>query len=247
MEFAPVAIAIAFFAAMAQGLTGFGFALVLVPLLSLFFDPRATVAVSITLGLATKIPLLYFDRRHIQWRLIAPLTVAAFAGIVIGARLALLADPRFLRVGIAVTVIVAAVLMLGNFRWRVGASRAATAAVGFVSGILTGSTSMGGPPVALFGVNQAWAKESMRGNLVAYFTLTSLFTTSVFVVLSGVGDDVWRLDALMLPGIVAGLFLGNALYQRVKAEALYRVVVLFVLGTGVVGLVTGLGALVGPT
>lgn len=245
MDLALAAIAVAFLAALAQGLTGFGFALVLVPLLSLFNDPKATVAVSITLGLATKLPLLLWDWRHIQWGAIAPLTFAAFAGIALGARLALLADPRWLRLGIALTVIVAATLMLANVRWRARATALATASVGFVSGLLTGSTSMGGPPVALFGVNQAWAKESLRGNLVAYFTFTSLFTTVVFVLLGGVTEEVLRLDALMLPGIAGGLILGNALYRRVEAAMLYRVVVLFVLGTGVIGLVTAVATLVG--
>ncbi len=243
MEFVVSVLLIGFLASLAQGLTGFGFALVLVPLLSLIYDPRAAVVVSITLGLATKIPLLYWDYRHVQWRLLAPLVAGALAGIVGGARLVVLTDPNLLRLGIALTVLVFATIMLFNVRVQIKTTNLAVGLVGLLSGVLTGSTSMGGPPVVLFGVNQMWAKRSLRANLVAFFSASSLFTMANFAAMGVVTEDVLRLDLVMLPGVVVGLLVGNAIYGRMEQVVLYRAVILFVIGTGVLGLVSSLQAL----
>lgn len=248
MDFAVLAIlsvTIAFLAALAQAVTGFGFALVIVPLTSLYLDPKVAIAVSLTLGIFNRVPLLIYDRNHVQWRLIAPMAGGAFVGIILGTQLVIWADPRFLRLAIAITVFFLATLLLFNFRWRIGRQGLATAGVGLISGVLTGSTTMGGPPVALFGVNQLWAKESLRANMVAYSTLTFLMTFTMFATLGIITEEVLRLDALMLPGVVLGLLVGNAAFKRVPREVVYRLVVLLVMGSGIVGVVSSLAAVLG--
>ena len=58
MELLLLASAITFLAAFAQTVTGFAFALILVPLLSLVYPPKVVVMMSLTLGLLTRPPLL---------------------------------------------------------------------------------------------------------------------------------------------------------------------------------------------
>ena len=45
---------------------------------------------------------------------------------------------------------------------------------GFISGILHSSTTMSGPPVALFLASQGTKKEEFRANLTAYFFIFSI-------------------------------------------------------------------------
>ncbi len=235
MDFTFASLLVAFLASLAQGVTGFGFALILVPLLSLVYDPKAVVLISLSLGLLTKIPLLIVDRRHIQWRVIAPLVGVTLVGNTLGAQVILSADQALLRLGIGVLVVVLSALLLLDFRWQIKREWLATAVVGLVSGFLTGSTSMGGPPVVLFGVNQAWAKESLRANLVAFFTISALFTTALLAASGALTREILLLDAYMLPGIAVGLWVGNFAFRRVPRVLLYRGIVLFVLVTGLFG------------
>ncbi len=90
---------------MALAMTGFGFNLVLVPLLSLIYDPKATVVLALTVGLAVKAPLFLKLHKLVQPRVIAPLTLASFVGSIGGSRLILYADPSLLRVIIGATVL----------------------------------------------------------------------------------------------------------------------------------------------
>lgn len=236
LDFLAPALAIAFLAAVAQGITGFGFGLVLVPLLSAVYDPKAVVVVSLTLGFLTKLPMLVYDRRFVQWRMIAPLVLAAFVGNAVGTRVILYADPAVLRLIIGATVVVLATLLLRDYRWRIRRERLATIAVGLTSGVLTGSTSMGGPPVVLFGVNQLWAKESLRANLVAFSTLTFLFSAVLLATSGVVTREIASIDLALLPAVAVGLVIGNHAFQRAPRALLYRAVVLFVLVTGLYGI-----------
>lgn len=238
MEFYASVFVIAFFAGASQGLTGFGFSLILVPLLSLIYDPKAAVMVSLTLGLVSKVLLLIQDWRHVQWRLLAPLVLAALVGNAAGTRVILYADSTVLHLVIGITVVVIAALLLFDFRVKLRREKVATVLVGLVSGALIGSTSMGGPPVVLFGINQAWAKQSLRANMIAYFTITFVFTSALLAFSGALTRDIMLTDAVMLPSMVVGLYAGNLAFHRAPRDLLYRVAILFVIATGIVGVYT---------
>lgn len=239
MEFLAAISVIAFLAAAAQAITGFGFALVLVPLLSLVYDPKAAVIVSLTLGMLSKLPLFLPHARLVRPAVLAPLTLAAFVGIYFGTRLLIYADPSLVRVLIGITVIILCIPLFFDLRWRVKRERLATMLVGLVSGSLTGSTSMGGPPVVLFGVNQNWPRETFRANLLAYFIITNLFTLTLIAQAGVITRDVLLTDAKMIPGLVLGLLVGNTVFHRVPTQVFQRVIVLFVVATGVIGVYSG--------
>ncbi|MHB1415223.1 MAG: sulfite exporter TauE/SafE family protein [Chloroflexota bacterium] len=236
MDFIASGLAIAFLAAVAQAVTGFGFGLVLVPLFSLIYDPKAVVMISLSLGFLSKLPILWQDRKFVQLPVIAPLTIAALIGNLAGTQALVYADSSFLRLGIGATVVILSTLMLFNRRWHIKREGLATAVVGFVSGTLTGSTSMGGPPVVLFGVNQAWAKESLRANMTAFSTLTFVFSAALLAISGALTPEIMRLDAVLVPGVALGLFSGNFAFRRAPRGLLYRAIILFVIGTGFVGI-----------
>jgi uncharacterized protein len=243
LDFTFAAPAIAFLAAIAQGVTGFGFGLVLVPLFSVAYDPKAAVAVSLSLGFLSKLPILWVDRRHVQWRLIAPLTVSSLVGNLAGTQVLIFASGAALRLSIGLIVVVLSTLLLFNYRLRIKREGLATVLVGLISGTLTGATSMGGPPVVLFGVNQRWAKESIRANMVALSTLTFGFSAGLVAASGAFTPQLLRLEALMLPAVAVGLFLGNLAFRRAPRQLMYRVIILFVIATGIVGAWGGATAL----
>src|SRR3970282_2886917 len=78
------AAAIAFLAAACESLTAFGFALVMVPLLSLAWEVKPAVVTSTLLGTALLLPLLYEVRGHVRFGWVAPLLIGSFAGIPAG-------------------------------------------------------------------------------------------------------------------------------------------------------------------
>ncbi|MEJ2690257.1 MAG: sulfite exporter TauE/SafE family protein, partial [Deltaproteobacteria bacterium] len=74
-------------AAFTQGVTGFGSALVAVPLLSLFMDIRTVVPLSILYGLIVTLFLTYRMRRHVDRKRLLPLIIGCLPGIAVGCSL----------------------------------------------------------------------------------------------------------------------------------------------------------------
>lgn len=244
LDFAAACLVVVL-ASAAQAVTGFGFALVLVPLLALVYDPRLVVVVSISLGLVCKLPLLLASWRRVQLLRIAPLALAAVVGTFFGTQLLLRVDPDVLRLALGCVVVLLASPMLLDFRRPVVRERLASLGVGFASGVLGGATSMGGPPVVLLGVNQGWAKESFRANLLAFFVVSN---TSSLVNLAGAGAltrPALTLDLLLVPATAAGILAGSWLFGRIDADRFRRLVVLLVIATGLLSIWTGARALLG--
>src|SRR5262245_37745714 len=72
-------------AAMIQGVTGFGFALVAMPLLQLVVEPPlAVVGMGISGGLILSVGVAVRERRHVRWSAAVPLVVATAIGMPLG-------------------------------------------------------------------------------------------------------------------------------------------------------------------
>ncbi len=223
------AIAITCGAAACQSLTGFGFALVMVPLLSLTWDIKSAVVTSTLLSTASLLPLLVEVRGHVEMSRITPLLVGSFAGIPAGIWLLDWIDPEALKILVGALVIAASVLLYlapGSGRSQIRA--APSAMVGALSGALRSSTSMGGPPVVLYLLGSERRIEPFRATLVAFFVPSSILAVAGLAAAGKVTPEILRTSAIALPALVVGLVVGARLRATIR-EDLFRTVVLLVL------------------
>jgi len=228
------AIVITCGAALCQSLTGFGFALVMVPLLSLAWDVKSAVVTSTVLGTVVLLPLLFEARRHVRLATAAALVTGSLAGVPAGILLLDWIDPEALKILVGVTVVAASVLV-----YRVREVRATRAGVipalaaGAVSGILGGSTSMSGPPAALYLLGTEKDVEAFRGTIMALFLPMGLVTIAGFAVVGRVTPDVVRTSVIALPALAVGLVIGAWLRYRVREELFRLLVLLFLILTSI--------------
>ena len=224
-------------AALCQSLTGFGFALVMVPLLSLAWDVKSAVVTSTVLGTFALLPLVFEARRHVRLAAVAALVAGSLAGIPAGLLLLDLIDPEALKILVGVTVIAASVLV---YRVReVRATRAGVmpaVAAGVASGVLRASTSMGGPPAVLYLLGVEKDVEAFRGTILAFFLPMSLVTIVGLAAVGRVTPDVVRTSVIALPAMALGLAAGGRLRYRVREE-LFRLIVLLVLIFSSIGVI----------
>jgi hypothetical protein len=222
-------VAIAFLAATCQSLTAFGFALVMVPLLSLAWEVKPAIVTSTVLGTLILLPLLYEVRGHIRPRRVVPLFLGSLVGIPLGLLVLQWMDASSLEVMVAVVVIVAALLIY--LSPQVPFKRSVpplSFLVGGLSGALRAATSMGGPPVVLYILTFERDVERFRATLLAFFFPASLVTIVGLAIAGHVDGDVLLATAIGLPAVVLGSLVGR--WARVHvSEAAFRLVVLVVL------------------
>ncbi len=166
-------LSVAFFAGFIRGVTGFAQNLVLVPILLLFLDAKSVVVISLLLSVIASIALLPWTWRSFDLKKILPLAAASLLGIPLGAYIIRIISPSTLKVFIGWLVIIFAVPLAFGITFRFRRERFVSGISGFISGFLSSSTSLGGPPVVLFMHSQNWPKSAIYSTLNIYFLFLS--------------------------------------------------------------------------
>jgi uncharacterized protein len=219
-------IAIAFLAAACYAVTGFGFALVMTPLMAVAWDVKSAVVTSVILSTLALLPLLIEVRAHIPFGRASMLVLGSFAGIPLGVTVLQELESDALQVLVASTVIVAALLLYFRPVVEPGPdTRTAQLATGFVSGVVGGSTSMGGPPIVLYLLGREREIAPFRATLLAFFLPGSVLQIAILAGVGRITGDVLLLVVGALPAVAAGLLAGAWLRRQVQPERFRAIVV----------------------
>lgn len=238
-----VGLAALLLAGLVQGLTGFGLALVSVSILINFLSPKLVVPTVVILSIFTNIIILFEARKWVDLRRIWPLMMAGIVGMPLGTYLLVVLDASILKVFIGAVIALFAIAFLMGFKKQIRNEKLAFAPVGFISGLLQGSTSLSGPPVILFFVNQGVEKQVFRANLVAYFTVLSLATIPVFVLGGIITKEVINHVLWFLPAMIIGVIAGIKLAHKVDEKLFRNLALIIVTIAGLLSIASGLGIL----
>ena len=226
-----LAIALMTFGAAAiRGLTGFGMAIILVPLLGLVIPPAMAVTLAIFLQLligpvGLRVILADADRKSaITIALVA--MVATPLGILL-LKVTPMDHARIAIAGIAIGAFALVLLPPHPDGRRPG--RLATALTGVASGVLTGFAAMPGPPVVPYYLRQSLPPTVARASMMLVFFGTAV-AGSVASVVMGVADMRTGLLALLLfLPMLAGNWAGGLAFGRISPP-LWRGFVALILG-----------------
>jgi len=233
---------IIFFSGVVHGLSGFGFALVAVPLLVLFLPPREAIPIVLLFTMLTPFPLLIEARKWLDVKRFLPLIIGGIIGIPFGTYLLLILPSAILKLSIGLAVIPFAIVLLMGYKKKVKNERMAFIPVGFISGLLKGAVSMSGPPVVLFFSNQGMMKQAFRANLVFFFLSLNIAAFISYIVSGLISREVVRYTILFLPAMLVGVFVGMALIRKVRELFFRRIVLSIVILSGVLAIYAGLRA-----
>lgn len=231
------AAAMTFGAAFVRGLTGFGMAIILVPLLGMLIPPGQAVVLAIILQLLIGPVGLKIILRDADRASAVPIALLAMLATPLGMFALNAVSADVARLMIALVAIGAFLLILlpqhpaGH---RPGA--AMIGATGLASGVLTGFAAMPGPPVVPFYLRQQIAPERARASMMLIFFATAIAGTLAALWVGIASTRTFVLGAaLFVP-----MWLGNALGARAFGKVpptLWRSLVGLVLGIAGVGAV----------
>jgi len=229
--------AIAAVAAYAQAVSGFGFAMLSVPLMIPVLGAQSSVVVATVLSFVLTIGSTIAERRHVQWRPVLTLSAAAILGIPIGLAVLLLLDPHWLTLIIGLVVIGTTVLLARGGAVRVVLSAPVVGGAGVLSGALLSSTGMNGPPVVAVFQSSGMHPGPFRASLQATFVIQDLLAIAGFVLVSLLGPSTALVAVTAIPALGAGWWLGDRMFRRLTPGTFRRIVLGMLLLSGVVAVV----------
>jgi uncharacterized membrane protein YfcA len=219
-----VALAV-MFAALMRAFSGFGFALMAVPVFSLFLSPGDSVVLSaiLTLVISALTYKAWWGKFPTQ---VAPAMIGgSVVGTAIGVYFLSNASVDQFRLWIGLSVIVGCIALA---RFKPGdhePSAGLSGGTGIVSGLMNGAFAIPGPPVVLFVMATIHQPVQARAFLMMFFFVSNVISMSMFTAAGVVTANPFYLFVIAFPVMLAGDRIGAWAFTRLGGRA-YRPIVM---------------------
>ncbi|MEP6826451.1 MAG: sulfite exporter TauE/SafE family protein [Aestuariivirga sp.] len=214
---------IALIAGLARGFSGFGAALIFMPMASVFIGPKLAAPLLMVVDGITTLPLIPKAWKRVSRQELLLLLSGAMAGVPLGTYLLRLAEPLVLRwIIVALAVAMLAILLSG---WRYSGKPHASAAVitGALSGLFSGVAQIGGPPIVAYLLGGNREGDNVRATTIIFFLGTGVMTAITYVVGGLITSHVLWLALLCGPAYGLGLWLGTHMFGLASPQTFQRV------------------------
>jgi len=207
-------------ASVLQTSTGFGFSILATPFLLMIFEAREAIQINLILSLVISCALIYKIFKDIDYGALKRLIIGSVAGLPIGIIIFLLLDMNKLKLSISIIILILTLLLIFNVRIRQTKGRDIT--VGGLSGLLTTSIGMPGPPLLLYFSGIGSEKEKLRATTLAFYLFIYFFSLLIQVAFAGTNKTIWISSGYAVPIVVIGLFVGQLLFSKIN-QRLFRI------------------------
>jgi uncharacterized protein len=215
------AVVVSALAGAVRGFSGFGSALIYIPLVAAIYEPRTAAVTLLLIDLVSSLPFTITAFARCNWREVTPVATAMAIAVPFGTMILLFVDPVILRWVIAALVIGLLMVLISGWRYHGPPHLAASLGVGAVAGLGAGAVQIAGPPVIAYWLGGPAAAATVRANLMVFFALSGTATTISYALQGLFTRPALTLAVLLGAPFLAAMTLG-ALMFRGASETTYR-------------------------
>jgi uncharacterized membrane protein YfcA len=217
----PLAVAIAMIAGLVRGFSGFGSALIHIPLIAALYNPRIAAVTILLIDFAGAAPLSIREFPKCNWRDVLPVAVVAALSIPVGALALTWIEPVILRWFIAFLIFLLLAPLALGWRYEGKPNLLASVIVGMISGIGAGAVQIGAPAVVLYWLGTVAKVATLRANLMVYLLLLDIFGVAVYGAKGFLTADGVALSILLGAPFFAAMAAG-AYFFHGSSDLFYR-------------------------
>ena len=206
-------IAIILLASIVKGINGYGFALIAMPLLIIWFEPQQLVPILVISNLIASIFIVMQKKEKNLINkpykvLIVSGSIFAFLGVII---LKWVSGQTLIYLMSAFFILLSICALLG-IRFKASLSALSCSVFGAIIGVITGSISISGPPLALF-LHSAGVNNQKFREVFAWFSICSSVIAVAGYIIAGMITTEMLMHVLTF---VPCLFIGSAIGKRLN-------------------------------
>ncbi len=227
--------AVVMISALIYGVFGFGYAVISLALLPYFISVKIAVPmIAIQSPLYTGY-LLFNLRHHLTLRFVTPLLLGLVLGLPLGVNLLRIMSEETVR------MLLGAFILLYCFWSTIGSfptgplisNNAWGLLAGFLSGVVGGAIVASGPIVVAYLTLRGLQKEELKATFLIW-AMTMCCLLAPFYALSGVLTyQVFLWGVITIPFAALGIFLGIRIFKIMKEQIFYRLIIIFLVFTGI--------------
>lgn len=214
-------LATAFIAATARGFSGFGAALIFLPLASTVVAPQVASPLLLITDAVLALGFIPDAFRKADRREVSVMALGAVIGIPLGTLMLVRLDALTIRWGIVVIAGSMLLLLASGWRYRGKPTAPLTFTVGGVAGVCAGAAQVGGPTVVAYWLGSPAPPAIVRANIILYFSISTAIAMVSYYFGGVLTLTVLKLALLVGPVYGLGLFIGARLFG-IADEAFFR-------------------------
>lgn len=231
-----VLVMVALIAGCARGFSGFGGALIFVPIASAVVEPKLAVPLLLIVDVVLTPGLVPKAWRNADRPNVGVMAIGAAVGVPFGTFLLTHMDGTTIRWAIVGIVVVLLALLMSGWRYHGRPHASLTAAVGLTSGLFSGAAQVGGPPVVAYWLGGNFTPQTVRANIVLYFAISSLLSIASYLIAGILTWQTVQLSLLIGPTFALGLFSGARLFSLTNEIVFRRICYSLIAAAAIIGL-----------
>ena len=210
-----LAMLVAFFASGMTAYAGFGGALVMVPLFTLMIGPIQAIALT---GLCNSIALLHVLPSIIpvvQWKEVVPLVAGLLIAVSVSADFIVSADQSLIQMCIGIFVLLAALIMICDLRYRGPRGLIPSFGIGALTGAIMGGAGVpAGPVMVIYYMAAQEPPKIQRANIMVSIWLLILIMLANLFFRDAITFKTATNAVFIVPVSIIGSFVGEYLFKR---------------------------------
>lgn len=207
-------------ASILQTSTGFGFSIMATPFLLYLFRPQEAIQINIILSLIISLALMWKIRSEVDFQLFKRFTLGSLFGIPLGIVIFLIMNLSIFKLSVSCLLLFLTLLLIVKFKIKATPFR--DYIIGGLSGVLTTSIGMPGPPLLLYFTGTATKKEKLRATTLAFYLFIYFVSLLTQITFAGTSKLIWESSLFVIPVVILGLLLGNYLFT-LFTEKIFRI------------------------
>ena len=216
-----------------QGLTGFGSALVAIPLLCLVIDIKTAVPLCMLNGVIITTFLAFKLRQHLDRKKVLPLLIGSLPGVVVGASLLKEVDASLIRYGVGILLISYSLYNLLVTPRPLNPGKGWGYLAGFLTGTIGAAFSAGGPPAIIYTTLTSWKKDEIKATLTGFFAVNGYITATVHAISGLTTVTTVQIFAATAPFVLVGTTIGSLVSTRINRRRYLQLVYCFLTVMGI--------------
>lgn len=233
-----VLIVIVLVASTLQAGTGFGFSIMATPLLLLLFSPHDAIQINIVLSLLISLIVAFKIRNQVDKEILKRLIEGSIIGILPGVLLFVFLDVRPLKILVCILILASTSLIVLKVNFQ--QTKFKDLMTGAISGLLTTSLGMPGPPLLIYFAGAKVDKATLRSTSLAYFVFIYSISFLLQFLMYSTSHGVLIATLWGFPFALLGIYLGQKMFARLKQQLFQKIIYALLFVTGICLLFTTL-------
>jgi uncharacterized membrane protein YfcA len=209
------------------------------PLFSFVVANRFTTPVDLLISIPTNAYLVWKNRKSINYRTVAPLSIMLLVGVIPGIMLLKSGNDLILKTVLGVVIVALGIEMLYRKpvqQDEVKGRKGFLVIVGIISGVLAGMYGISAFLVAYISRTSA-DRSQFRANLCSLFLVDNIFRLFWYSAAGILTMDIIRFTIFIAPAVVLGMYFGTKVDTGLKEETVRKATIYLLVVSGAVLLI----------